>query len=290
MWIKSVLQKNLRRTLTSSLRVTILRRSSDRTEQASAYSADDALRAPFRGVGRANNDDAGDLRFKCNRDKVGARGGRRFLSLRKPLTSRATTGERAVELTCHSQCWRLHNRLSILSPPSLSLSIFRATAVPRAISSLSLTLSPLVLHSWSTVTASAVHRRRDPAARPWNARSRRRVSPTSAHTSASRICVMCYATVVAPRSRCRPRISLTVHLFLSSLLSSPPPPLSLVSSLCGRTWSGSDFQADNAAGSGTEMSEACVTTFCHDETHREMKLICELICIIVVRGRERRRL
>lgn len=130
-----------------------------------------------------------------------------------------------VELTCHSQCWRLHNRAL---PP-----------LPRAVSSLSLTLSALVLHPpWSTVTASAVHQRRDSAARPWNARSRRRISPTSAHTSASRICVMCYATVAAPPipMSASPDLSRAVPLSLqpfNPLLSSYPP-------LCGRIWSGFD--------------------------------------------------
>lgn len=105
---------------------------------------DNALRASFRGVGRANNDDAGDLRFKCDRDEKGARGGRRFLSLRKPLTGCTTTGERAGGT---------HLPFSVLTaaqqgfPSYLSLSLFTLpAAVPCAISSLSLTLSPLILH------------------------------------------------------------------------------------------------------------------------------------------------
>lgn len=147
--------------------------------------------------------------------KRGARDGRRFLSLRKPLTGRTTTGERAGGT---------HLPFSVLTAAQQGSPLPPSCAV----SSLSLTLSPLIPHSpWPTVTASAVHQHRDSAARPWNARSRRRISPTSAHTSASRICVMRYATVAAaPRSRCRHRrISLALSLFLFSLLTLFCPPI-----------------------------------------------------------------
>lgn len=75
--------------------ITFRRSYENRPSIRNVYSVGNALRASFRGVGRANNDDAGDLRFKCDQDEKGARGGRRFLSLRKPLTGRTTTGERA---------------------------------------------------------------------------------------------------------------------------------------------------------------------------------------------------
>lgn len=68
-----------------------------------------------------------------------------------------------------------------------------------------------------TVMASAVHRRRDPCCVPVKrARSRRRASPTSAHTSAARICVTCYATLTARSRPSRGRIHLS---FLSPFLS-----------------------------------------------------------------------
>jgi len=57
-----------------------------------------------------------------------------------------------VELTCHSQCWQLHNRTSLSLSLSLSLLCPRATAVPYSVSSLSLTLSPLVLHPSSRLS------------------------------------------------------------------------------------------------------------------------------------------
>lgn len=99
------------------------------------------MRALFRGVGRANNDDAGDLRFKCDRDEVGGTRRKKI-----SVTPEATHGP------CHNGRKSRWNSLAILSADgcttgSLSLPSLRATAVPRAVSSLSLTLSPLVLHS-----------------------------------------------------------------------------------------------------------------------------------------------
>lgn len=57
-----------------------------------------------------------------------------------------------VELTCHSQCWRLYNRTLLSLFHLLSLLFPRATAVPHSVSSLSLTLSPLVLHPSSRLS------------------------------------------------------------------------------------------------------------------------------------------
>lgn len=79
-----------------------IRTSSKHTEQASVYFADDALlRARSAELARPTMMmRRGDLRFKCGRDKgtgkrEGLQDGRRFLSLRKPLTGRTATGERA---------------------------------------------------------------------------------------------------------------------------------------------------------------------------------------------------
>lgn len=217
-------------------------RSNERTEQASLLHGWCVVR-PFRGVGQTNNDDAGI----CDSNAVGTRPGSATGREKISVTPEATHGpyrngwKSLVELTCHSQRWRLHNRArSLFLYPSFPL-ISRC-----AVSSLSLTRRLSFSNPRSTVTASAVHRHRDPGlyARETRARDiaphlRQRIRQRVVFVL--RVLLWCGAPF-PPLNRIS--LFLSLNFCLSSLLPlSLPfvPRLDLV-----RLWS----QADNAADSG----------------------------------------